>query len=191
MRVLALGYYYNEHAREQVAPGDWEPTNFARFVFAVKEGGKLPFRGYTDRVVGRRTYRVGDRQSASQNARQATELCLAILRAMELRPDDLGIKAPTIFVPVPSRAAVVGADEPDRWGPRDLARGVAGKFPCHELVRFTDPPPTPASKKGMRDAHALANRMALVAEVPRVCVPRSSSTTSSQLAGTCKQSRCC
>ena len=62
---------------------------------------------------------------------------------------------------------MVAAGDPDRWGPRDFARGIAKRGLCHELVRFTDPPPKPASSEaGPRSVHALVEHMTLVAGPP-------------------------
>ena len=60
MRVLALGSYYNQDARDSVPDGDWESLNFARVVYAVKEGGAIKFRGFTRRAVGGGIYTIGD-----------------------------------------------------------------------------------------------------------------------------------
>jgi hypothetical protein len=174
MRVLALGSYYNDEARaldRAMNPGSFDALNFARFVFAVKDGGSLKFKGYTSRTVAGRTFKIGDRLTKAQNLENALELGLALAR--EAYPDGkaiakaLGLSHMPIAVPVPSRDATVSSENPKRWGPRDLAGGIAKKQLVHDLVRFKDPPPAPASKGGPRDAHTLRDHMVLLKAPPK------------------------
>lgn len=169
LRVFCLGAYYNRDARtrdRQQSPGSWEEYNLSRVLFAVKDHGKVERRGYTRRTIGGRTFKVGDRQTPAVNLQNALGLLLELLRPQTADLGErLGLVDPTIFVPVPSRDALVHGGDVERWGPRDLVRGLVKVEHRAELVRFTTPP-KPASEGGPRDWHELIEHMALLEPPP-------------------------
>ena len=162
MKIFVLGAYYSAAVLKKAiedAPSDYEPGNFRRLAFTIKEGAP-PEKGFMRRQVGGALYEVGGRMSNAKSHQNALGLCLALIedRRLNLR-DHLGLSPKTIFVPVPSRDALTDVKEPKRWGPRDLAKGIDKRGRFRDLVRFREAP-----AKGLRDAHQLRTFMELIDE---------------------------